>query len=313
MSTTRRFAVAGESLLDIVVGSDGSTTRSVGGSPLNVAVGLARLEVPSLLVTRLGDDDAGATVQEYLDASGVLLAPEAVVAGTTTSTATARLGAGNAADYDFDLTWDLAPTELSADALGLHIGSLGATLLPGRDAVLDLVRQALVLDVFVSYDPNVRPRFVTEPEAEWRQMVELAGRARLVKVSDEDLHALRPDADVDGLVAELLTGPETELVVVTWGNRGATAYTRRMSVHTDAVPVDVVDTVGAGDAFMAAVLAALVDWEATTAGPGALRGLGEHHVRTLLDGALLAAAVTCSRRGANPPTRQELPTTWPAR
>lgn len=305
------FVVVGESLVDVVVAHDGTVSEAVGGSPMNVAVGLARLDVPSLLLTRIGDDAHGRAVAEHLTASGVRLAESSVVAGGRTSTATARLDARHAASYEFELAWELAAQALP-EATGLHVGSLGAVLEPGRQVVLDLARQAERRELFVSFDPNVRPAFVTDRERAWADLCDLAGWCRLVKVSDEDLHVLRPGDDPDQLVGRLLAGPATELVVVTQGAQGAAARTEGFAVRVRAPAVEVVDTVGAGDAFMAAMLAILVEWSLVEDGPGALSALDEDRVALLLQGAVTAAALTCSRRGANPPTRRELPPTWPA-
>lgn len=304
------FVVVGEALVDIVVPVSGETTHAVGGSPMNVAVGLARLDVPALLITRIGDDDHGRWVADHVRESGAELAATSVVPQSRTSTATARLDSGNTASYEFDLVWDLDHHTLP-DAQALHVGSLGASLLPGRNAVLDLVRQADEAELLVSYDPNIRPAFVEDAAATWRQVVQMAGLSRLVKISDEDLGVLRPGERADGLARELLAGPNTELVIVTHGPDGAAAYADGFSTTVPAPRVDVVDTVGAGDSFMAAALAILADWQLPEDGQGSLAALDEDHVRLLLGGSMAAAAVTCSRRGANPPTRQELPPTWP--
>lgn len=304
------FVVAGESLVDIVLPADGEPVVAPGGSPLNVAVGLARLEVDTVLMTRLGDDEHGRLVARHATDSGVRLDGSVVAPGHRTSTATARLDDDHAASYEFDLTWDLEQRPLPPEAVGLHVGSLGAVLRPGRETVLDLLAQAD--GGFVSYDPNVRPAFVTDPAQTWRDVAEVAARARLVKCSEEDLAALRPDEEEAALVEELLAAGATELVVVTKGARGATAYRDDLRVDVPAPATDVVDTVGAGDSFMAALLAVLSDWELLTLGEGSLAALGEHRLTLLLEGATQAAAVTCARRGANPPTRPELPSTWPA-
>ena len=304
------LVVVGESLVDIVVPREGERSEAVGGSPLNVAVGLARLDVPTLLITRIGDDDHGRWVADYVRDSGAVLSATSVVAGSRTSTATAHLDEDLAARYEFDLVWDLDHHVLP-DAQGLHVGSLGAALLPGRHAVVDLVCQAQEDELFVSYDPNVRPAFVTDPEATWRDLMEIASRSRLVKVSDEDLTVLRPGEPHEGLARGLLDGGTTELVVVTHGAGGSSAFAPDFAVHQPAPPTEVADTVGAGDSFMAALLAILFDWDVLTDGPGALDALDEDRVRLLLRGAMTAAAMTCSRRGANPPSRLELPSTWP--
>lgn len=303
-------AVVGEALVDIVVPTEGEPTSAVGGSPLNVAVGLARLGVPALLITRVGDDEHGRWVADHVRESGAELSESSVVAGTATSTATAHLDEDRTARYEFDLVWDLDRHALP-EARALHVGSLGATLLPGRHAVEDLVRQAEETELFVSYDPNVRPAFVTDREATWRDVREIASHCRLVKISDEDIAVLRPGEPVDDVARELLDGGTTELVVVTLGGDGATAYAPDFTVHEPAPATGLVDTVGAGDSFMAALLAILDEWDLPADGPGALDALDADHVAILLRGAMTAAAVTVSRRGADPPTRQELPPTWP--
>jgi fructokinase len=309
---TASFRVVGESLVDVVVPVDGPRENHVGGSPLNVAVGLARLDVPTVLVTLLGDDDFGRAIADHVHASDVMLSEGSLVPGRTTSTATAHLDAQHAATYEFDLVWDLPRQDLPDDTLGVHTGSLGASLQPGRGSVLDLVTRAADDEVFVSYDPNIRPFFLDDPADAWREVREIGRTARLLKLSDEDLRLLRPDGDEEGVCRELLSGGQTELVVLTRGPKGASAYTETSSVDVPAPPTEMVDTVGAGDSFMAAMIGLLDDWGVVTGGEGALRALDDDRVRLLVQGAVTAAAITCSRRGANPPTRRELPPTWPA-
>ena len=306
------FLVVGESLVDIVVPGDGGDPHdAVGGSCLNVAIGLARLDVPTTLVTRIGDDRFGTMVVEHVRDSRVTLSEDSVVAGGTTSTASAHLDEQHAATYDFDLVWDLPHQDLPPGTTGVHVGSLGTTLEPGRAAVVDLVRRAVDADVFVSYDPNIRPFFLDDREAAWRDVLEVGAGARLVKLSDEDLRLLRPDDAEDEVCRELLAGSRTELVVLTRGEKGAKAYTDGDTLEVPAPPTRLVDTVGAGDSFMAAMLAMLSDWGVLSGGEGALSALDDDRVEMLVRGAATAAGITCSRRGANPPTRRELPAAWP--
>jgi fructokinase len=310
---TGPFVVIGESLVDVVVPSDGTAPHNaVGGSCLNVAVGLARLDVLTTLITRIGDDDLGRLVVEHVRASDVTLSDGSVVPGGTTSTATAHLDAQQAATYDFDLVWDLPPQDLPTDSIGMHVGSLGASLEPGRTTVVELVRRAVDAEMFISYDPNIRPAFLDDVEAAWADVRQIARHARLVKLSDEDLRLLRPGAAEEEVCRELLADGDTELVILTRGPEGATAFTEGATLPVPAPPTDLVDSVGAGDSFMAATIAMLCDWGVVTDGEGALRALDDDRVRLLVQGAASAAAVTCSRRGAHPPTRRELPPTWPA-
>jgi fructokinase len=303
--------VVGESLVDIVVTAEGRRTEHVGGSPMNVAVGLGRLDVPALLVTQVGEDPRGRRIVEHVRDSGARICAEP--AGTT-STATATLDEHNQASYDFELTWSLH-RQLLPETTALHFGSLGAALEPGRQAVLDLARQAAQAGLFVSFDPNIRPVFVTDRAQAWRDVVESAELATLVKVSDDDLAVLRPGASMADLAAEVLAGERTELVIVTCGAAGAHAFGGGDGGRVSLAPPDVrvVDAVGAGDSFMAATLACLADRGMLA--PGALADsidiADTGYTRTLLDAAMTAAAVTVSRRGANPPTRRELPPAWP--
>jgi fructokinase len=298
--------VVGEALVDVVVEPDGATEEASGGSPHNVAVGLSRLGVPATLVTQLADDEHGQMVRRHVESSGADILATPPGSGRT-STAIARLDESGAASYEFDLDWSLPRQELPP-CVALHVGSLGATLEPGRESVVDLVRQAVDRDLFVSYDANLRDTFVDDAEHTWREVRELGALCTLVKLSDEDAELLRSDSDPDDVARTLLDGERTELVLLTRGADGATAFTTAGSVSVTPRPVHVVDTVGAGDAFMAATLAQLSD-------AGAFRqGLDtdDAALERLAAGAVEVAAITCERRGANPPTRQELPPGWPS-
>lgn len=304
MSSPRSpFVLAGEALVDIVVPVHGERENAPGGSPLNVAVGLSRLGLDAVLVTELGDDEHGRLVLDHVTGSGVDLHEGSVVPGHRTSTATAHLDEHHAATYDFDLTWSLGPRTLPEGAVGLHVGSIGSALRPGRDAVVDLLDQAVAAGVAVSYDPNARPVFLPPAPQAWEDMNQVAAHADLVKMSDEDVHAFAPGSTPAEVAEHLLGNGRTRLVVVTHGGGGAEAFTKHGSVRVPSEPVRVVDTVGAGDSFMGALIAITQDW-----------GLDLELDRTaaLLRAAHTVAGITCSRRGANPPTRRELPPAWPA-
>lgn len=300
------IVIAGESLVDVVVLPDGSSSEAVGGSPLNVAVGLGRLDVPTTLVTQLGDDARGDAVRRHLADSDVEL--EATVGDAPTAVALARVGPDGAASYEFEIAWAPQPPPLpQSDAL--HVGSLGLLLEPGRQQVLDLVEQAYAREVFVSFDPNLRRSFIDDHTQTWRDLEAVAERCSLVKLSDEDARLLHPDAD-PGDIARSLLSDRTELVLLTRGADGATAYAAEGAVTVAGPAITVVDTVGAGDSFMSATLAALYDAQALSAhGPGLPHT--EEGMRRLLNGAVTVAAITCSRRGADPPRRSELPADWP--
>jgi fructokinase len=301
--------VVGEALIDVVLDHDGDTTETPGGSPLNVAVGLSRLEVPATLVSQVGHDERGGLVVQHVTSSGAEIIAVPTSTGRT-SVATARLDDSGAASYDFDLEWSLPRQELPP-CRALHVGSLGTVLEPGRESVLDLVEQAVAREIFVSYDANLRETFVDDRDRTRRQVQELAARCTLVKLSDEDALLIDPAADPDDVARMLLQGERTQIVLLTRGAGGATAFTAQGETSAGPRPVEMVDTVGAGDAFMAGTLAQLSDLDAFgQPGPGV--PVGGDDVARLLRGAMEVAAVTCERRGANPPRRPELPPDWPA-
>lgn len=315
------IVVAGEALVDVVVDRDGDSTETPGGSPLNVAVGLARLDVPVTLVSQVGHDERGGLVVRHVTSSGAEIITVPTSNGRT-SVATAHLDEGGAASYEFEIEWDL-PRQVLPACQALHVGSLGTLLEPGRDSVIDLVEQANARDTFVSFDANLRASFVEDRERTRRQVQELGARCSLVKLSDEDAELIRPETDPDDFARELLRGERTRIVILTRGPGGATAFTQDCDISAAPRPVEVVDTVGAGDAFMAATLAQLWDLDVFTQvgkgsatgsgpGPGMAPVTGEDAVVRLVRGAIEVAAITCERRGANPPRRDELPPGWPA-
>jgi fructokinase len=296
--------VVGETLVDIVRRMDGSSAEYPGGSPANVALGLARLGWPARLLTRIGDDERGEAVRSHLEASGVRLEPGSVVAGKT-STATALIDATGVATYDFVLDWDLPGSVNLTSVTALHTGSIAAFLPPGGDAVVQLLDRA-ASQVTITYDPNPRPRLMGPPAAALARVEKIVALSDVVKVSDEDLAWLTPGQD-PAVVAQSWLERGPSLVVVTRGGAGALAATRWGQVAVSAPAVRVVDTVGAGDSFMSG----LIDYLATAGLLGAdrraaLRDAPPDAVRAMLAHAVRSAAITCSRAGANPPARAEL-------
>jgi fructokinase len=188
------------------------------------------------------------------------------------------------------------------------VGSLGTVLQPGRTSVLDLVEQAAARGVFISYDPNLRESFVEDRDRTWQEVRSLGARCTLVKLSDEDADVLVPDSDPAEVARTLLTGASTALVLLTRGADGATAFIDTGEASARPRQVRVVDTVGAGDAFMAATLAQLSDVDGFRSGPPT----DTSSLERLVAGAVEASAVTCERRGADPPRREDLPPGWPA-
>jgi fructokinase len=304
------FLVVGETVLDVVAGGVEPPSSYVGGSPLNVAVGLARLGKSVTFVTRYGLDPAGDQVHARLQDEGIVeVVPRDHL---PTSSSHGVLDPAGAADYDFDqVQWDLSGfTGESAeravgDAHVLHLGSLGSVLEPGADVVRRIVDDARP-HATVSYDPNVRPR-LTPDRAVARETVEHYVRsADVVRASESDLSWLYPDRRAERSASEWLEmGPA--MVVVSSGSGEIVGYTKQGVARVPAVLTDVEDSVGAGDSAAAAILAALDERELL--GPDRreqLRRIPVTMVREVLDFAARAAAITVSRSGPNPPTRQEM-------
>jgi len=303
------ITVVGESLVDVVArAGHGEPTVHPGGSPANVAVALSRLGQPVTLVTQIGADSHGALIRDYLKRNGVTVVL-AGPAGRPTSRALARLDAQGAASYEFDLSWEVRGLRLAGGSAALHIGSLGVVLAPGGEQVLRLAEAACHRgDVVTSYDPNARPSVTPDRRQVAATAERAAACAHIVKMSDEDLAFLFPGTTPEQLAARLLgDGRPTQLLVVTKGRRGAVVVTRRSRLSVPAAEVTVTDTVGAGDAFTAALLAGLagaglLSPAALTAGVAGPDG----PLPAIVGQALAAAALTCTRPGADPPTAGEL-------
>lgn len=309
MTRSGPVVVVGEALIDLV--PEGSGYRAVpGGSPANVAVGLARLEVPAALLARIAPDGFGRLLREHLTGSGVDLSL-AATSDAPTTLAVVTLDPDGVADYSFyvdgaaDGGWSAGelPDELPTGTTAVMAsGSLALAVPAFDDAVVALLgREAGRRTVVV--DPNFRPSLVRDPADHRRRLDRWLDLADVVKVSDADLAGLHPGVDPVEVAAEWSSrGPL--LVVVTRGQSGAVSVLAGEVVHTPAVPVDVVDTVGAGDAFTAGLLAALDD-----AGRLARGGLARLTVGELAGATAYAtrvAAITCGRPGADPPRRREL-------
>ncbi|SFL13537.1 carbohydrate kinase family protein [Geodermatophilus ruber] len=301
------FVVVGEALVDLVGQRGGRTlVAHPGGSPANVALGLARLGDPVTLMTRLGRDAFGDMVTEHLQTSGVRIAG-GPAEGTSTSLAVATLAAG-IASYDFRIDWDIGALEpLPIETRALHTGSLATALPPGNAHVEDLMeREQRRGRVTISYDPNVRPALLGTPEQARPGIERLVALSDVVKVSDEDLRWLYPDREDEDVAREWL-GRGPVLVVVTRGGKGVHAVTDDLELRRPATPVDLVDTVGAGDSFTSGLLDGLRRADLIGgARRDALAAIDESTLISILDEASLVAAITCSRPGANPPTRAEL-------
>ena len=305
-----RLAVAGEALIDLVTSDGVNFVAHVGGGPLNVAVGTARLGLDTAFVGRISTDRFGIRIIEHLQANGVndrlvRRAPEA------SSLAIATLDATGSADYNFylagtaDWQWsdDELPADLAVDAL--HLGTLAMQRQPSA-AVFERLARRVRGQVTVSYDPNVRPSLGESHAQEVARVERQVALADIIKASEDDIRWLYPDADLTGLAHHWIDSGAV-FVVITRGADGAIAVTKDVRVERPAAPARVVDTVGAGDSAMAGLLSALADRALLGENCAQLfDALTEKDMSNIVDFALTCASITVSRAGAAPPTRGEV-------
>jgi fructokinase len=306
------FIVCGEALFDVFAAGDTTTglmlDARIGGSPFNVAVGLARLGQPAALLTQVSRGFLGERLMRALAAEGVHTGTvQRSDAPTTLSlVGVAANGVPSYAFYgdgcaDRLLTADALQT-LPADVRAIQVGSyatvVGSTAETQRALIEREHRRTLV-----AYDPNIRLN--VEPElAVWRRQIDwMLPRTHLLKVSDEDLSLVQPGVEPAQWARHALA-QGVGCVVVTRGERGALAWNRDGAVEVPPVPVTVVDTVGAGDTFQAALLTWLAENGALA--PAAPAALPAAALQAAIAFAARAAAITCSRRGADLPRRPEL-------
>ncbi|MFJ3333660.1 carbohydrate kinase [Streptomyces sp. NPDC086766] len=299
------IVVAGEALIDLVPQGTGALTDlkpALGGGPYNTAVALGRLGSATAFCSRTSHDAFGEALLDGLRRAGVDVSGVQRGAEPTTL-AVATIGADGSAAYSFyvDGTADrlfTAPAGLPAGTRAVSFGTCSLVLEPGASAYEDLMRTAAAQGVFTALDPNIRTGLIPDADAYRARFARWLPSVSLLKLSEEDAHWL------GGSPREwLAAGPSA--VVITHGGDGLTAFTRDGAVH--AVPgekVDVVDTIGAGDTVNAALLHGLSVQGALS--PDGLAALGPDGWTRLLRFAARAAAITCSRAGAEPPYASEV-------
>ncbi|HCB59621.1 MAG TPA: carbohydrate kinase [Arthrobacter bacterium] len=295
-----RAIVVGESLVDIVIDTGGHKRSHPGGSPMNVAVGLGRLGIPTTLVTRIGADDFGAEILAHLAAAAVDLWPGSIT-NEPTSTAIATLDATGAASYEFDLLWSI-PRPAIKQATLIHTGSIGAILEPGATEVRATFAAADP-STLLSFDPNIRPGIMGEHAKVIEAVEALTRLTHVIKMSDEDAAWLYPELSHSDIALNFERFG-VSLFVITRGEHGCFIRANGIELELPAPRVDVIDTIGAGDAFMSGLLYAIISTNLLTS--VIKRELRSTEVDQIIRIALASAAITVSRAGATPPNVEEL-------
>ncbi len=306
------FLVCGEAVIDLFQDKAAGGMAFHGqpaGSPFNVAVGLARLGQKSSLLTGLSRDAFGQRLIEAMEREGVewRLAPRTDRPTILSFVLVKPDGGPEYAFYgergaDTDIRPQDLPDPLPPAIKGIHVGGFPMAVEPAKAAYAALIRREASRR-FVSLDPNVRVSLMGDIATYRTHLESLCASAALIKASSEDLGLLYPGLDLMAVArrwAELGTGT----VVITDGAKGASLLNRVGTTFVAAAPIEVVDTVGAGDSFMSAFLAGLAE-----------RGLLDRErlaqtpvddLTALLAFANRAAGITCTRRGSNPPRRSDL-------
>lgn len=301
--------IAGEALVDLLVDPAGEVRAALGGGPFNAARTVARLGHPCGFVGRLSADRFGRRLTAALNADGVEIAV-ADPCDEPTTLAAAELDERGAASYRFymaNTSATLLRTEHMPDGTGVdavHVGSLALVLEPIATTLLSWLR-SLEPDVLVMVDLNARPRAISDAEHYRARLQEFAACAHIVKASTEDLEFLNP-GEPPAASAQRMVDSGVAVVLLTDGGNPVHLVTAS-GVRAVPVPtVDVVDTVGAGDAFGAATLTALIDGGF---GPAARRAGDDDTLDALVAAARFGArvsAITCTRTGADPPWRVDV-------
>ena len=282
------IVVAGEALFDLVLDRDGSVRAHPGGGPFNAARTIGRLGTPVTFLGGISTDAFGRRLAAMLREDGVVH-PEGLTTGAPTTLAVAELARGGGATYGFYTDGTAAATEVGATwspdaADALLVGALGLVIEPLATSVERLVERT---GAPVLLDANVRPSAIGDEVAYRARLARLLENTAVLKASDDDLEWIVPGTDpVQG--ARALGAPTT---LLTRGPDGATVVTADAAIEIPAPRVEVVDTIGAGDAFAGAFLVARHD------------GADATDAATF---AATVAAITCTRAGADPPTRAEL-------
>ena len=297
----------GEALIDFLPREGGTYQPLNGGSIFNTAIALGRLGVATGFFSGLSTDFFGDSLKQGLKASGVDL-KYVKIWDRPTTLAFVKFDGGHARYSFFDdnsasrmlVKKDLP--KLAAKVTALHFGSISLIPEPGG-ATLEVLMKRETKTRVISLDPNIRPSLIKDRRSHLARLNRLIAMCDILKISDEDVKWMTGKTDLTGAARKWLKAG-AKIVAITKGGEGVEAFTKRFAISLPAVKVKLADTVGAGDTFTAGLLAALTR-QKRLAKPE-LAAIGEEALREALSFAAQAAAITCSRPGADPPWAREL-------
>jgi fructokinase len=294
--------VCGEVVIDLI--PDGTERKAVvGGGPANTAKALSKLAITTQFIDGISTDKYGQMALSELQKDGVLLdfvkfsdKPTclAIVSLNSKGGATYEFVIDDTATFDFSHSW--LPDAADKKPLLLHIGTLVTAIEPAASVLFEWAKKVAKVAPIV-FDPNIRPAVMSDREQYVKQVERWVSISNAVKVSDDDIYWLYPGEDIDDVTKRWLAmGPE--LVVVTFGDKGLTGYRKNEKISVEAKKVVVADTVGAGDTVGAILVEAIIE--------DGLEKLVKDRLASMLDRAAKAAAITVSRSGALPPSKDEI-------
>ena len=305
--------VIGEALVDVVHGINGEIKNIPGGSPANTAVALARLGTKTYMKARTSPDQFGTEIRSYLTSQNVNLdyslvvdSPSSVINAVIQKDGSAKYEANLKGAADYGWTFEELNQVINPDIQIVQLGSLTSYVEPGATNVEKWFSQLRQSNKYLlTFDPNIRHPLDGENEVDVRNRAKkLASLSHVVKASDEDLNWIFSNNNPQDSAIKIIESGAT-LVIVTLGKKGAFAINKNLEiVEVSAKGISVIDTIGAGDTFAAALITQLL--EHSWVNDNALEKLSKTDLTEILTNCSMASAITCSRQGANPPHRHEV-------
>ncbi|KMJ59260.1 fructokinase [Bacillus sp. LL01] len=290
----------GEALIDFIPLDPDNITyqKSPGGAPANVAVGVARLQVDSTFIGKVGNDVLGRFLQKTLSSYGVNTDSMVLTDDIRTGVVFVTLEDGERSfDFYINPSADRFLTEKEIDEKLfdqnkiLHFGSISLISEPSRSATIKAVKFAKERGLIVSYDPNLRLGLWDSKEAAKEQIISMLPYADILKISEEELEFITGEKDIEKGAAKL-EKYEIPLLLVTLGSEGSYAFTKDGHQHVPARKVETVDTTGAGDAFVSGILYMANEWE------GDVRSITLESAVEMATFASVSGSLAASEKGA---------------